>query len=354
MTSRHVFINGIGRAVPPHDVHWKFVEIAPHYLTSERNQHLFARMADRCQIEHRFSCLAPSRNPTEIDRDGFYRFGSFPDTEVRMARYDREALPLARQAVMDLGLGRVTTDVTHLIVASCTGFVAPGLDLQLVADLGLEPTVERTIVGFMGCSAALPALRLARHIVRSERDARVLVVALELCTLHFQENADLEKVLSFLLFSDGCAAVLVTAEPTGIEIGNFSAAVLPETTQHLTWRVTGSGFDMHLSGQVPGAIAAHLPQALPLLLRETDREDVTHWAIHPGGRTVLDAVAKGLDICDDALHPSRAVLRNFGNMSSATVLFVLQDMLDQAQPGYGCAMAFGPGLAIEAMTFRLP
>jgi predicted naringenin-chalcone synthase len=260
-----VFINRIGRAVPPHDAHRKFLEIAPHYLANQRDRQLFQRMAGRCQIERRYSCLAPSSDPHEIVADGFYRFGLFPGTAERMARYEREALPLACRAVADLGLGDGARP-SHLIVASCTGFTAPGLDLQLAETLRLPGSVERTLVGFMGCAAALPALKLARHIVRSEPGARVLVVALELCTLHFQESDNLERVLSFLLFGDGCAAALVSAEPVGIEIGGFATHVLPDTAGELTWRIGSHGFEMHLSGRVPCAIEHNLPSGLPEML----------------------------------------------------------------------------------------
>jgi predicted naringenin-chalcone synthase len=348
------YINCIGRAVPPHDVHRKFVEIAHRYLTGERERRLFCRMAERCQIEHRYSCLAPSRSPGEIDEEGFYRFGCFPGTAERMARYEREALPLAARAVADLGLDVERAGITHLIVASCTGFTAPGLDLRLAAHLGLAPSIERTTVGFMGCSAAIPSLKLARHIIRSGPDARVLVVALELCTLHFQEADDLERILSFLLFSDGCAAALVTAEPRGIEIARFSAAVLPDTAEHLTWRIGSLGFDMHLSGQVPAAIMRHLPPALPLLLGGANAGKIALWAVHPGGRTILDAVERGLEIPSGSLSHSRRVLREYGNVSSVSILFVLREMIEDATAGQGCAIAFGPGLAVEGMIFVLP
>jgi alpha-pyrone synthase len=347
------FINRIGRAVPGHDIHRKFVDFAPRLLADERGRRLFARMAERSHIEHRYSCLTPGSDPDRLDDDDFYCRGAFPDTARRMARYDREALPLARRAVGDLGCDVVESGITHLIVASCTGFVSPGLDLQLVAQLGLAPTVERTIVGFMGCYAALPALKLARHIVRSEPKARVLVVALELCTLHLQEPRGIDELLSFLIFADGCAAAIVTAEPHGIEIKDFTASILPATGDHITWRIGSLGFDMHLSGQVPSAILQHLPLNLPALLPGTGRQDIAVWAVHPGGRTVLDAVEQGLDLPSDALSHSRRVLRDYGNMSSGTILFVLRDVLDAHAEGPGCAMAFGPGIAVEAMTFGL-
>jgi predicted naringenin-chalcone synthase len=352
MTGR-AYINRIGCAVPAHDVHRKFLDFAPRLLSDERMRRLFGRMVERSQIEHRYSCLAPSDDPDEVDDGGFYRRGAFPDTAQRMARYDREALPLALRAVDDLGPDARIGDATHLIVASCTGFIAPGLDLQLAARLGLRGDIERTSVGFMGCYAALPALKLARHIVRSESKARVLVVALELCTLHLQESANLDELLSFLLFADGCAAAIVSAEPTGLEVKAFTTAILPATGDHITWRIGARGFDMHLSGHVPAAILQNLPRNLPMLLPGTGRQDIGVWAVHPGGRTVLDAVEQGLQLAPDALSHSRRVLRDFGNMSSGTILFVLREILDARAEGSGCAMAFGPGIAVETMRFGL-
>jgi alpha-pyrone synthase len=345
--SHSVYINNIGCAVPRHDFHRKFVEFAPAMLTDDREKGLFRRMADRSQIAHRYAVLHPSVDPHEIDAEGFYRPGAFADTAQRMERYDREAILLVADALA--GLGR--KDFSHLIVVSCTGFAAPGVDLQILAYLGLPSSVERTVVGFMGCAAALPALRLARHIVRSDRHARVLVVAVELCSLHFQESGRLEEVLSFLLFADGCAAVIVSGEPTGLELIDFGSAVLPGTADYITWRVGASGFEMHLSGQVPYAIRSHLPSALPALLSGIERQHVTLWAVHPGGRTILDAVEGGLGIPPDALMHSRRILRDYGNMSSATVLFVLREMMDRGDVGLGCAMAFGPGIAADSMTF---
>jgi alpha-pyrone synthase len=345
------FINKIGCAVPRHDVNHKFVSFAPLLLENDHDRKLFIRMAKRAQIDHRYSVLTPNADPAELDSEGFYRRGKFPDTALRMDRYDSEALPLASRALAELGLDPKELKISHLIITSCTGFVAPGLDLQLAAHLDLAPTVERTIVGFMGCSATIPALKLARHIVRSDGNARVLVVALELCTLHLQENSRLEEILSYLLFADGCAAALVSQEPYGIEIMDFSSAVLPGTSDYITWRLGGSGFEMRLSGEVPAAILAHLPGTLPSLLAGTERQNVTLWAIHPGGRTILDAVEKSLGTPLDAFSCSRRILRDYGNMSSATVMFVLREMIDRRNEGTGCAMAFGPGVAVEAMTF---
>lgn len=349
--ARDVFVNAIGTAVPPYDVHRKFVAAAPSLLADPRHQSLFRRMAERCWIEHRYSCLAPHPDAQGLDRDGFYRREGFPDTARRMARYEREAPPLALRAIADLGLRPGEARVSHLIVASCTGFAAPGLDLQIAEALGLPGTVERTLVGFMGCYAAIPALKLARHIVRSDPDARVLVVAIELCTLHLQLSGTLDELLSFMIFADGCAAALVTAEPRGLELQGFATAILPDSRDHITWHIGNSGFDMHLSGRVPIAIQTHLPDRLAGLIPGCTRRDIALWAVHPGGRTVLEAVERGAGLAPEALAWSRRVLRDYGNMSSATVMFVLRDMIERRAAGLGCALAFGPGIAVEAMRF---
>lgn len=359
MTVAH--INRIGTAVPDHDIHEPFIAFARTLLADEKTRNVFDRMADRAGIAHRFSFLrAGNLDAGEVDADGFYRRGRFPDTAARMALYETQALALALRAVEALGIGADRGRITHLVVASCTGFTAPGLDLQLAERLGLRPDVERTIVGFMGCSAAVPALRMAHHVVRSDPAARVLVVNLELCTLHMQETSDIETVLSFLLFGDGGAAALVTAEPTGIALDDFRAAVIPDSQDLITWHIGDQGFLMHLSGKVPGRIAQVLRDEVqgPApggILRGEGTGAIDLWAVHAGGRTVLDAVEIGLALEPAALRLSREVLLGHGNMSSATVMFVLQRMLRAHEgPGQrGLAMAFGPGMVAETFRFRM-
>lgn len=355
-----VYINRIATAVPRHDVHAKFVDYAPSLLQDDRSRRLFGRMAARAGIEHRYSFLEPDPSPAALDRGGFFRRGAFPDTAARMRFYEAHALGLALGSLgaLDLGVpGEAggAAGVTHLIVTTCTGFYAPGLDLQILARLGL-PSVERTMLGFMGCQAALPALKLAGHIVRSEPAARVLVVNLEMCTVHLQETADLAQVLSFLIFADGCAAALVSAEPVGLEITGFRSAVLPASDDQITWHIGTHGFSMWLDGAVPGTIARNLPGRARAMLGGRGLDEVGLWAVHPGGRSVLDAVEESLGLGEDALAESRATLRDYGNMSSATVMFVLKRLLDgppaRGGNGIGCALAFGPGLTAEAMTFR--
>jgi len=350
------YLNRIATAVPRHDVHQDFVTFGASLLTDRRSQVLFRRMAERSQIEHRWSSLKGSMNDGDaaIDEDGFYKRGAFPTTAERMRRYEAEAPQLALEALGGLQLSEEErAEVTHVIVTSCTGFSAPGLDLQIVDQLGLKPSVERTMVGFMGCYAGLSALKLARHVVRSEPEARVLVVSLELCTLHLQETSELEQVLTFLVFGDGCAAALITADPQGLSLDSFHAEIAPNSADQITWNIGDHGFDMYLSGSVPGSIGKALDAGRGAILKGAAPEDIDLWAVHPGGRSVLDAVEAAFTLPQGALAASREVLRRFGNMSSATVLFVLKAILDNpSAPGArGCAMAFGPGLTAETMLF---
>jgi predicted naringenin-chalcone synthase len=349
------YLNRVASAVPKHDVHDAFVSFAQTLLADARHEKLFRRMVDRAAIHHRYSVLEAAADPsgTSVDAHGFFRRGGFATTAARMQRYQAEALPLALKAVDRLGLGPDASTATHLIVTSCTGHYAPGLDLELAAALGIPPSVERTMVGFMGCYAAFNALKLARHIVRSDAAARVLIINLELCTLHLQETSDLEQVLTFLVFADGCAASWVTAEPTGLSLDRFRTVLLPDTADLITWKIGDQGFDMYLSGKVPGAISSGLRPAAPEILDGAAIGDIDLWAVHPGGRTVLDAAQSALDLAPGALDASRQVLADFGNMSSATIMFVLEKLIATAKPGErGAAMSFGPGLTTETMLFH--
>ena len=357
-------INAIGSAVPPHDVHAAFHGLIDHMLTHRRSRAIYERMARRSGIESRFSFIEPSvLGPDGVtDSERFYERGRFATTAQRMERYERWAPELAMQAIDQLD-GEITAQgITHVVVASCTGFVAPGLDQILIRRTGIDPSAERTLVGFMGCYAAVNALRLAHHTVRSVPEARVLVVNVELCTLHLQETEEVEKLLAMLLFGDGASAALVTAEPRGIALTDFRAAAIPGSDDLITWRIGDQGFTMHLDGKVPLRIAEALEHERTRnddggILRGRSANDYDLWAVHAGGRSILDAVERSLELPADALAPSRAVLREKGNMSSATLMFVLQRMMAERQEGdsrrSGLGMAFGPGLAAETFRFDL-
>ncbi len=348
------YVNRIATAVPPHDVHETFLRFAQGQLEGDRrNALLFRRMAERSGIEHRYSCLEPTHEGDMTGPSAFYPRGDFPNTAERMHMFEVHAGALGAAAVERLGLGRERDPITHLLVTCCTGFSAPGIDLELIERCGLNPSVERTMIGFMGCYAAINALKLARHIVRSEPRARVLVVNLELCSLHLQEVTELDQILSFLLFADGCAACLVTAEPHGAALDSFHAVLVPDTANLITWNIRDFGFDMVLSGAVPAAIQDGLRCCADDILRGAPVPSIDLWAVHPGGRTVLDAVERAFDLPPRALAASRDVLRRYGNMSSATVMFVLQALMGNARKGEtGCAMAFGPGMVAKTMLFH--
>jgi predicted naringenin-chalcone synthase len=330
-------------------VHEAFVRFAGSLLESPRDLLLFGKLTDKAQIAHRFSVLPADA----VDAGRFFGRGDCPGTAARMRHYEEHAPLLAMKAVARLDLGTAARRVTHLIVTSCAGFYAPGLDLDIVERCGLDPSVERTMVGFMGCYAAVNALKLARHIVRSEPEARVLLVNVELCSLHLAETHSLEQMLSFLVFADGCAASVVSAEPRGLALDRFRSVLVPGTRDLITWKIGDQGFEMFLSGKVSGAISRGLEASAAAILDGALPADIELWAVHPGGRSVLDAAEHGLALGPLALAASRAVLKAYGNMSSATLMFVLEKILGTAMAGErGCAMSFGPGLTAETFLFH--
>jgi alpha-pyrone synthase len=353
LSTTTAYLNRIATAVPEHDVHAAFSAFAEKMLVDPRLRAVFRRMVSRADIAHRYSFLDPRKDSGQSslhDAHKFYRLGNFPNTARRMKLFEQTAPLLMRKAVDRLVLNEEErSGITHVLVTCCTGLYAPGMDFEIVDHLGLSPEVERTMVGFMGCYAAINALKLARHIVRSDPKAGVLMLNLELCTLHFQETQELEQVLSFLVFADGAAASLITAREQGFALDSFRAVTVPGTRDLITWKIRELGFDMLLSGQVPTELGRALHESELM----SEREDIDLWAVHPGGRSILDAVEKGLELPIDALEASREVLSRFGNMSSATIMFVLERMMQQARPGQrGCAMAFGPGLTAETMRFH--
>ena len=344
-------LNAIGTAVPGHDIHQAFIGWAETRIADPRERALFRRMADRSGIAHRWSVLPRGANgESPVEADGFYAAPTLPGTGARMALYGEHAPGLAEAAVAGLGpLGAIS----HLVVASCTGFIAPGIDQILAARLGLGGAVERTLVGFMGCYAAVAALRVAHHIVRSEPDARVLVVTIELSSLHLQPESSIEPLLAMLQFGDGAAAAIVSAEPAGFALDGFFAATLPESEELIRWTIGDQGFAMHLSGEVPARIGQALagPEFRAQLLGGRAVDAIDAWAVHAGGRSILDAVGHGLGLAGHALDASRAVLADHGNMSSSTLMFVLAALLADERRQEGIAMAFGPGLAAEGFRF---
>jgi predicted naringenin-chalcone synthase len=301
--------------------------------------------------------------------DGFtlyppnWRLEPTPSTAARMAVYRREAPPLARraaerclEAVTDVKRGAVS----HLVVVSCTGFFAPGLDTVLVRDLGLRRDVRRTMIGFMGCCAAFNGLRAADAICRAEANAAVLVVCVELCTIHFQHALTMNNIVANSLFADGAAAVLVTdgaSRRGALELLDSHSVLAEDSADHMTWTVTDTGFQMFLAAQVPDTLRAGIEPFVDALLERNGvrRDDVGFWAIHPGGRRIVEVAQERLGLRPPEVEPSFEVLAEHGNMSSPTVLFVLERALARRPPAgsLGVALAFGPGVTFESALVRV-
>lgn len=339
------YINQIAAVNPDYDMHSDFVTYMAERLEGSKKR-AFSHLARVCEVDSRYSVIGQG-----LDSGGFYSKERVPTTKERMQKFEAEALPLARKAIGEL-VGLQADTITHFVVTTCTGFSAPGVDIGLVEACGLNSTVERYQVGYMGCHAALNGLKLANHIVRAEPKSRVLVINLELCTLHFRFTEDLETLISYLLFADGCAAAVVSADPKGIRIGSFFSEIFPAEKDKIQWHIGNFGFEMHLSKELPKTLKQILPQSK--VLKRLDFLMPTElWAIHPGGKAIIDAVGEQFSIPEEKLKPSRDVLRKFGNMSSPTVMFVLKKILDDvSMSGNGLAVAFGPGVNSEWMRFH--
>jgi len=350
-----VYINSIASAVPRHEVHQKFIQHVSNSLGNERDRKLFQRLAAKSQIESRYSVVEPANEPGQLDSSGLYQKGAYASTAKRMQVYKSHAFEIASRAVRDLLAQNPKLhprEITHLVVTSCTGFYAPGLDLELQKEFGLSDNLERSVIGFMGCYAAFNALKVAYHAVRSKPESKVLVVNLELCTLHLREDFGLEQLLAFMQFADGCAVSLISSENRGLHVRALHSDVISSADDLITWHIEDSGFDMFLSPKVPHALSQHVPRLIENWLKEEWRK-IPIWAIHPGGRAIIDAVQDRLELSDEMVHESRDVLRRYGNMSSATIMFVLKLILERAdRRGEGVAMAFGPGLTMESMHFE--
>ena len=322
-------------------------------------------------IERRYSVVSEMDFSASVDSPQFFERDTGrilnPSTGARNEVYVRGATELfveAATAAVDACDGLERSDVTHVITVSCTGFFSPGPDYRIVRELGLNPAVKRCHLGFMGCYAAFPALRQAMTICEADPDAVVLVVSAELCSIHVRVSDDPDTILGSSLFGDGAAAALITGREPGpgraLQLDHFETVLTPVGEEAMAWNIGDNGFEMVLGTYVPKIIDAHIVDALaPLLdhdapLAERDYSEIEHWAIHPGGRSILDRVEKRLRLQPEQLTPSRRVLRDYGNMSSATVLFVLKEILDDPTASAGeriCGMAFGPGLTVESALF---
>ncbi|MEO6915140.1 MAG: type III polyketide synthase, partial [Chitinophagaceae bacterium] len=265
------------------------------------------------------------------------------------------AAPLSVDAIRNCLEGHLPSEeITHLITVSCTGMSAPGLDLQVLELMDLPKNIFRTSVNFMGCYAAIHALKMADAFCSADPDAKVMIVCTELCTLHFQKEATSDNIASSLLFGDGSAAVLVTGDThaaQGMRLHNFYSEVVPRGKKDMAWELSSSGFLMTLSGYIPELIEEDFDSLVTRALekKQIAREEIANWCIHPGGRRILDSIRKSLSLPENALDAGYKILQQYGNMSSPTILFVLKELMNEKK-GKTFGAAFGPGLTMETFV----
>jgi len=353
-------IRGIGTALPAHGVNRHDAADLARRFSADTTARaaLVDRVQRRTRVHTRHSVLLESGEPASPISTRLPFYGEHnPSTAERMQRFARHAGPLAlaaaRRALADADVP--AERVTHLVTVCCTGFQAPGFDLELIAQLPLHPDVERTQVGFMGCHGSLNGLRVARAFVEADPQACVLLCSLELCSLHLHYGWDPEKVVANALFADGAAALVATAagglpQPAGLRALASGSTVIPDTAELMSWTIGDHGFAMGLSPKVPAAVAAHLRPWLERWLGRQGLEidAIGAWALHPGGPRILQASAEALGLAPQQIAVSESVLGDHGNMSSATILFILERLRRAGAPGPWLALAFGPGLTVEA------
>ncbi len=351
-------IVGIGTALPSHRIDRADAEIFTQGFCCETDEQrrTLAALFRRSGVSHRQSVLLDSSEGDLALRQNFYGPTS-PTTAERMSAYEQHAWPLALSAATsaldDAGLG--PDRLTHLVTVSCSGFSAPGFDQTLIRRMGLPLGITRTHLGFMGCHAMLNGLRVARAFASTDPSACVLLVAVELCSLHYQYGWHPERVVANALFSDGAAAMVVRSStemsrPRRFSILADGSTLIPECAEAMSWRIGDHGFVMTLSPQVPDRIAEHVrPWLIDWLVRQSRSiESIGSWAVHPGGPRILSAFAEAVGLDRDQLAASSAILSEYGNMSSPTIAFILSRLRDADAPRPFVAIGFGPGLAVEA------
>ena len=330
------------------------------WTRDEKARRYIAKIYQDSGIEKRYSVIPDleSESPQTFFQIGEDGYPIEPSTGLRNDIYLNESkkmyVDLARR-VLDQSCAFEAEDITHVVTVSCTGFYNPGPDLQIIQGLGLRDSIERYNLGFMGCYGAFPAMRMAKQFCLANPDAVVLVVCLEYCTLHLQLNGDIDSIVANSVFADGAAGLLISAKApssgnSSLTLESFSSAVVSEGAEDMAWTIGDRGFDIVLSKYVPKIIGASIAGLMEPILDQAhcSLAEVDRWAVHPGGKSILDKVEKGLSLRPDQLADSRTVLRDFGNMSSATVLFVLKKLLECGERSTICAMAFGPGLSVES------
>lgn len=357
-------ISAIGTATPPftQDQQVTAEKIATALALKPSEKRLLKSVYQATGIAKRHSVLGDFCR-TEGNYEFFPNDAAlpFPSTSQRMNIYKQHALPLAIQAVnncLDSLKNFDLSDITHVITISCTGMYAPGLDIELVQHLKLSSDAKRTCVNFMGCYGAFNGIKLADSICQASPQAKVLLVSVELCTIHFQKNDSMDNIISNAIFSDGAAAAIIETKKDRskyLKLDAFYCDLLPQNAKDMTWHIGDSGFDIVLSTYVPEAIESGIAEFIQRLLIKNNLafSEIDYFAIHPGGKKILEACEKALNISKEDNRYSYKVLKDYGNMSSATVLFVLKSIWDELgetqEPKKLFSCAFGPGLTLESM-----
>ena len=355
-----VYIHDIATSVPKGSNSQNAVrEIMKSTLGKDRKtQAILHRIYSQSGIEKRHSVINEFHQTEKVNPYLNGSSGTTPTTSERNDIYKKEASKLfieTGQKLLDRNKHISNEDITHVITVSCTGFYAPGPDYDLVKNLKLKPSTHRFHLGFMGCFAAFPALKMAYSFCENDSKAVVLIIATELCSLHFQHKSDLDNLISASVFADGSAGALVSQKQSPnqtLKIHGFASSLTENGEKDMAWDIGDHGFDMILSTYVPDIIEANLKQVIQPLFDnyELNYSDIDYWALHPGGRAIIDKIESSLELQEHQVSASRKTLSEFGNMSSATVLFVLDELMKSA-PKKGSKvlpMAFGPGLTIES------
>lgn len=357
------YIQNISTVVPERSYDQSFLRdrMKEYISDKEITQRIIHRIYSKSGINKRHTVI-PDFNTNGDPRFFFQEDGrlSVPSTGTRNELYTQKAKELfvetARQTI-DENQSVDREHITHVITVSCTGFFAPEPGFEIIQQLGLSPSTQRFHLGFMGCFAAFPAMKMAKAFCESQPDANVLIVCLELCSIHLQPSEVTDNLISASVFADGAAGVIISKDkPTktnSFELTQFATSIAQESEKDMAWTIGDTGFDMVLSTYVPDIIEANLDQSIQPLFTDYQltADDINHWALHPGGRAILDKVQQSFGLSEKQISPSRKVLADYGNMSSATILFVLKELLSRPaskKQEAVLAMAFGPGLTIES------
>lgn len=350
------YVQQIGTAVPePSLGPQQSVELFKQTCSDPRTARLLPRIVRLTGIERRhLAVLDPRYGP--FGTEALYRplaeQPRGPGMGARTALFTRVSGPLVVRALETFLPARLA-EVDTLITASCTHASAPGLEHPILTQTAVPPTVDRWNLGFMGCSAGLAAMRLVHQTAALGRNT--LIVACELSSLHFQYTDELDQLTANVLFADGAAAMTISPRRAAARIVACRCAAVPEQAEQMVWFADDHGLRLILSQDLPDTLAAKVPDTVAKFLADngTEVSAVDHWLVHPGGPQILDSVQQSLGLPEDALNLSRSVLRSHGNMSSPTIFFILQDLLERRVEGRCVALAFGPGLTIEMVLLEI-